>query len=80
MFGAPGKMIEITQPCNFLIKRRRKCLIMKTRQISWKNLGKIEHNFLPDIENDRTFSCHNTPQQTRADIDFVMRFWRREKY
>lgn len=40
----------------------------------------LEHNFLPDIENDDTFSRHNTPQQTRADIDFVMRFWRRENY
>ena len=40
----------------------------------------LEHNFLPDIENDRIFSRHNSPQQTRADIDFVMRFWRRENY
>lgn len=40
----------------------------------------LEHNFLPDIDNDDTFSRHNTPQQTRADIDFVMRFWRRENY
>lgn len=40
----------------------------------------LEEGFLPDVYKDRVFSRHNTPTQIRADIDFLMRFWRRENY
>lgn len=40
----------------------------------------LSKGFLPDIYADDAFSRHNTTEQTRADIDFLMRYWRRENY
>jgi len=40
----------------------------------------LEQGFLPDVYNDAVFSCHSTRKQTKADIDFLMRFWRRDDY
>ncbi len=40
----------------------------------------LEQGFLPDVYNDSAFSCHNTREQTQADADFLMRFWRREQF
>ena len=40
----------------------------------------LEHNFLPDIYNDDVFSKFSTTEEKRHDIDFLMRFYRRENY
>lgn len=40
----------------------------------------LDMGFLPDIYRDMVFSRHNTTEQTRKDIDFLIRFWRQENY
>ena len=40
----------------------------------------LEHNFLPDIYNDEVLSKSSTTAEKRHDIDFLMRFYRRENY
>ena len=40
----------------------------------------LEHNYLPDIYDDEVLSRFSTPTQKRHDIDFLMRFYRRENY
>ena len=40
----------------------------------------LEHNFLPDLYGEEAFASHSTKEQTRHDIDFLMRFWRQENY
>ena len=40
----------------------------------------LEHNFLPDIYNDNVLSRFSTTEEKRHDIDFLMRFYRREQY
>ena len=40
----------------------------------------LEHDFLPDIYDDQVLSQFSTHEQKRHDIDFLMRFYRRELY
>ncbi len=40
----------------------------------------LDHNFLPDIYNDDALSASSTKEEKRHDIDFLMRFYRRENY
>ena len=40
----------------------------------------LEHNYLPDIYNDKILSRFSTPTEKRHNIDFLMRFYRRENY
>lgn len=40
----------------------------------------LEHNFLPDIYDDELLSRHSSHEEKRHDIDFLMRFYRRENY
>ena len=40
----------------------------------------LEHNFLPDIYDDEVLSKFSTTEEKRHDIDFLMRFYRRENY
>ncbi|MCR4601923.1 MAG: DUF3843 family protein [Prevotella sp.] len=40
----------------------------------------LEHDFLPDIYDDDVLSHFSTPAEKRHDIDFLMRFHRRENY
>lgn len=40
----------------------------------------LEHNYLPDIYNDNVLSKFSTTGEKRHDIDFLMRFYRREHY
>ena len=40
----------------------------------------LEHNCLPDIFNDGVLSKFSTTEEKRHDIDFLMRFYRRENY
>jgi hypothetical protein len=40
----------------------------------------LEHDFLPDIYDDEVLSTYSTHEEKRHDIDFLMRFYRREKY
>ena len=40
----------------------------------------LEHNYLPDIYDDEVLSRFSTPTEKRHDIDFLMRFYRRENY
>lgn len=40
----------------------------------------LEHNYLPDIYNDEVLSRFSTPAEKSHDIDFLMRFYRRENY
>lgn len=40
----------------------------------------LNRGYLPDIFADPALSKHSTDQQKRQDIDFLMRFWRRENY
>ena len=40
----------------------------------------LDMGYLPDIYRDMVFSRYNTTEQTRKDIDFLMRFWRQENY
>lgn len=40
----------------------------------------LDHNFLPDIYNGNALSASSTKEEKRHDIDFLMRFYRRENY
>jgi hypothetical protein len=40
----------------------------------------LEHDFLPDIYNSDVLSKFSTTEEKRHDIDFLMRFYRRENY
>lgn len=40
----------------------------------------LEHNYLPDIYDDNVLSEFSTTEEKRHDIDFLMRFYRRENY
>ena len=40
----------------------------------------LKHNFLPDLYNDHIFSKSCTPEEKDKDIDFLLRFYRRENY
>jgi|GEM_PF-1320030 len=40
----------------------------------------LEHNFLPDIYNEDVLSKRSSTEEKRHDIDFLMRFYRRENY
>ena len=40
----------------------------------------LEHDYLPDIYDDEVLSRFSTPAEKRLDIDFLMRFYRRENY
>ena len=40
----------------------------------------LSRGYLPDIYADPALSKHSNDRQKRQDIDFLMRFWRREKY
>ena len=40
----------------------------------------LDKGYLPDVYCDIAFSEHNTTEQNRKDADFLMRFWRQEKY
>jgi hypothetical protein len=40
----------------------------------------LENRYLPDVYNDPVLNGCCSPEQKRKDIDFLMRFWRRENY
>lgn len=40
----------------------------------------LEHGFLPDIYEDKVLSTFSTKEEKRKDIDFLMRYYRREDF
>ncbi|MGM9733812.1 MAG: DUF3843 family protein [Prevotella sp.] len=40
----------------------------------------LEHGFLPDIYEDKVLSTFSTKEEKRKDINFLMRYYRRENY
>ena len=40
----------------------------------------LDHGFLPDIYDDKVLSEFSTVEEKRKDIDFLMRYYRREDY
>lgn len=40
----------------------------------------LEHDFLPDIYKDKVLSTFSTKEEKRKDIDFLMRYYRRENF
>lgn len=40
----------------------------------------LEHDFLPDIYDDDVLSSFSTTEEKRKDIDFLLRYYRREEY